>query len=187
MEVMKSSGPKLQDKEGQRVLRKERGEREDVHLDLDAESLTEEAHGLETLLVVGSTATNEDADLVLLDAVLELLEGSDDTLEGSGDVGEVGDTTTDEEDLALGVRSTAGHEVDYGGEEGELEYGGGIERRQRTYGWSWRTRTSGSESAHPSTHRSWRARERNREQRWRPSRRRKLHHRQPWSRRDPQR
>lgn len=89
-------------------------------LDLDAERLAEEAHGLEALLVIGATAADKDADLVLLEAVLVLLEGRDDALERRRDVGEVGNAAADEEDLALGVRRAAGHEVDCarGGERG---------------------------------------------------------------------
>lgn len=82
------------------------------HLDLYTESLSEETHGLETFLVVRSTTTNEDADLVELKSTLVLLEGRDDTLEGGSDVGEVGNTSTDEEELAFGVGGTAGDEVD---------------------------------------------------------------------------
>lgn len=81
-------------------------------MDFDAESLTEEAHGLESLLVVGSSATNKDANLVLLELVLVLLERLDDALEGRSDVGEVGDTSTDDEELALRVGGATGHEVD---------------------------------------------------------------------------
>lgn len=81
-------------------------------MDFDAESLAEETHGLEALLVVGSTAANKDANFVLLELVLVLLERLDDTLEGRGDVGEVGDTPTDDEELALGVGGAPSHEVD---------------------------------------------------------------------------
>jgi hypothetical protein len=81
-------------------------------LDLYTESFSEKTHSLETFLVVGSTTTNEDANLVELETTLVLLESRDDTLEGSSDVGEVGDTSSDEEQLALRVGSTASHEID---------------------------------------------------------------------------
>ena len=83
-----------------------------VDLDGDAERLAEKAHGLETLLVVGATTADEDPDLVVDEGALVLLEGADDTLEGGSDVGEVGDTTTDDEELAVGARSPASDEVD---------------------------------------------------------------------------
>lgn len=81
--------------------------------DGDTERLAEKAHSLETLLVVGTTTTNEDLDLVGDQLVLELLEGANDTLEGGSDVGKVGNTTTNDEDLALGVRGAAGDEIDW--------------------------------------------------------------------------
>ena len=81
--------------------------------DRDTEGLAKEAHGLETLLVVGTATTNEDLDLMSNELVLVLLEGADDSLEGRSDVGEVGDTTTNDENLAIGTGSAAGEEVDY--------------------------------------------------------------------------
>jgi hypothetical protein len=80
--------------------------------DGDAQALTKETHGLETFLVVGTTTADEDLDRVVDKLVLVCLECTDDALEGSGDVGEVGDTTNDDEDLAIGVRSATGDEVD---------------------------------------------------------------------------
>ena len=80
--------------------------------DRDAQALTEETHGLETFLVVGSTSTNKDLDRVSDQLTLELLEGTDDALEGGSDVGKVGNTTTNDEDFALGVGSSASDEVD---------------------------------------------------------------------------
>jgi len=85
-------------------------------LDLYTESFSEETHSLETFLVVGSTTTNEDANLVELKTSLVLLEGRDDTLESSGNVGEVGNTSSDEEKLAFGVGSTTSHKIDCGRE-----------------------------------------------------------------------
>lgn len=81
--------------------------------DGDTQALTKETHSLETLLVVGTTTADEDLDFVVDELVLVLLESTNDALEGSSDVGEVGDTTTDDEDLAVGARGATGNEVDY--------------------------------------------------------------------------
>jgi hypothetical protein len=62
-----------------------------------------------------TSSSNEDLDLVVDQRLLELLEGLDDTLESSSDVGEVGDTSSDDEDLALGVDVSSGDERDWGG------------------------------------------------------------------------
>jgi hypothetical protein len=40
------------------------------------------------------------------------LQGADDALESGGDVGEVGNTPTDDEDLAIGMGRAAGDQVD---------------------------------------------------------------------------
>ena len=64
-------------------------------------------------MVVGSSTANEDLDLVADQLVLELFESTNDALEGGGDVGKVGNTSTNDENLALGVGCTAGDEVDY--------------------------------------------------------------------------
>lgn len=105
------------------------GERDDlgnvglraVDLDLDAKGLSEEAEGLETLLVVRSTTTDEDLDLVVDERLLELLERLDDALEGGGDIGEVGDSTSNDEDLALGVDVATADEADWWEEARGLE------------------------------------------------------------------
>ena len=81
--------------------------------DRDTKGLSEKAHGLETLLVVGSSTTDKDLDLVGDQLVPELLEGADDTLEGGSNIGEVSNTSTDDEELSLGVRSAAGDEINY--------------------------------------------------------------------------
>ena len=78
--------------------------------DGDAQAVTE-THGLEIFLVVGTTTADEDLDGVVGELVLVFVERTDDALEGSSNVGEVGDTTTNDEDLAVGVRSTTGDEV----------------------------------------------------------------------------
>lgn len=44
---------------------------------------------------------------------LVLFEGADDALESRGNVCEVGDTTTNDENLALRVRGATGHQIDW--------------------------------------------------------------------------
>ena len=77
----------------------------DVDIDRDAERLAEKAHGLDTLLVVWTTAADVDLHPVADEGCLVLLKSTDDTLEGRGDVGEVGDTTT-------GARHATSREID---------------------------------------------------------------------------
>ena len=83
-----------------------------VHLDGDTERLAEKAHRLQTLLVVRATTTNVDLHIVIDERGLVLLQRTDDTLEGGSDVREVGDTTADDEDLALRMRCSAGDKID---------------------------------------------------------------------------
>lgn len=82
---------------------------EDVHVEL--ELLTDGLDVLETLLVVRTSTADPDLDVVLDEERSNLTEGTNDTLEGRGNVGEVGNTTTDEENLALGVHGSTEHEV----------------------------------------------------------------------------
>jgi hypothetical protein len=77
-----------------------------------AQALSEQAHGFETFLVVRASTTNKYFDLVRDQLVLELLESANDSLKGRSDVGEVGDTTTDDEDFAFGVGCATGDKVD---------------------------------------------------------------------------
>lgn len=91
----------------------------DVHLGTEDLALeTELLYGgldvLETLLVVGTSTADPDLDVVLDEERGNLADGADDTLEGRGDVCEVGNTTTNEEDLALGVLGSADHEIQDG-------------------------------------------------------------------------
>ena len=81
------------------------------HPDGYAQALSEQTHGFETLLVIRATTTNKDFDLVSDQLALELLESADNPFEGSGNVGKIGDTTTDDEDLSLGVRRATGDKV----------------------------------------------------------------------------
>ena len=83
-----------------------------VDLDGNTERLAQQPHGLEAFLVVGAATTNVDFDLVIDERGLELLEGTDDTLEGSGDIGEVGNATTNDQDLSLGVGLSTCDEVE---------------------------------------------------------------------------
>ena len=83
-----------------------------VYFDGDAEGLAEEAHGFETLLVVGSSASHKDLDVVGNELSFEVLERTDDAFEGGGDVGEIGDTASDNEDLSLGIGLASGDQID---------------------------------------------------------------------------
>lgn len=84
----------------------------DVHIELQL--LADRFDVLQALLVVGTGTTDPDLDLVLEQGGAVLPQSTDNTLESRCDVGEVSNTTTDEEDLALlGERSTE-HEVEDG-------------------------------------------------------------------------
>ncbi len=97
----------------------ERNDTRDVHLGakdlgVEAELLSSSLHVLETLLVVGAGTANPDLDLVLNEAGSKVAESPNDTLKGAGNVGEVGNTTADEENLALVGDRSAEHEVEDG-------------------------------------------------------------------------
>ena len=106
----------------------ERHDAADVHLGAEdvgvkTELLSRRLHVLETLLVVGTGTTDPDGHVVLLEdgrnleeiklvgrslprrhrGTTYLTQGADDTLERRRDVGEVGNTTTNEENLVLGL------------------------------------------------------------------------------------
>jgi hypothetical protein len=83
-----------------------------VHL--ETQLLTNSLDVLETLLVVGTSTTDPDLDVVLVENRSDLANGTDDTLERRGDVGEVGNTTTDEKNLAVRVHRCAQHQVQNG-------------------------------------------------------------------------
>ena len=67
-----------------------------IYLDGNTKRLAQQAHSLETFLVIRATTTDVDFDLMVNEGCLELLKGTDDTLEGGGDVGEVCNTTTND-------------------------------------------------------------------------------------------
>jgi hypothetical protein len=75
---------------------------------------TEQAHSLETLLPVGATTADVDLRLVSDELCLEHGEGTNDAFECGSNVGEVSDTTTNDENLAIGARGRASEEVDCG-------------------------------------------------------------------------
>lgn len=75
------------------------------------ELLTDGLDVLETFLVVRTGPTNPDLHLVLIEDWRDLPQGADDTLEGGSDVGEVGNTTTDEQHLAVRVGRGPQHQV----------------------------------------------------------------------------
>lgn len=96
----------------------------DVHV--KAKLLTNSLDVLQTLLVVGTSTADPDLDLVLVEGSGDLPQSADDTLEGGSNVGEVGNTTTDEEDLAIGVNGSPEQEVENGtGVVVGLSLGGG--------------------------------------------------------------
>lgn len=82
----------------------------DVHV--EAELLADTLDVLETLLVVGAGTTDPDLDVVLDEERCDFPQSADDTLESRGDVGKVGNTSTDEENLALWVLRSTEHEVE---------------------------------------------------------------------------
>ena len=68
----------------------------------------------------------------------EFFESTDYAFEGSSDVGEIGDTTTDDEDFALRVRCTMCDQIDW-----VFIFSIKLHRKLASNKWSWRTRTSG--------------------------------------------
>lgn len=96
--------------------KRQRDDTRDVHLwavdvHVEAKLLTNTLDVLETLLVIGSGTTNPDLDLVLNKLGGNLPQGADDALECGGDICEVGNATTDEQNLTLRVLRSAEHEV----------------------------------------------------------------------------
>ena len=85
-----------------------------IDLDGYTKRLSKKAHSFETLLVVGSTTTNENADIVGDEAGLEFLQSTNDTLESRSNIREVGDTATDNEDLSVLLGRSARDEVENG-------------------------------------------------------------------------
>lgn len=101
------------------ALEGQRNDTTDVHLRaVDVHVKTQLNTGgldvLETLLVVRTGTADPDLDLVLDEDRGDITDGTNDTLESAGNVGEVGNTTTDEEDLTLGVLGSTEHEVQDG-------------------------------------------------------------------------
>ena len=70
----------------------------------DSERIAELLHDPKALLVVGSTATDVDFGIVLLQLDLVLLQGSDDSLESGGNIGKVGDSTPNNQLFAIFMR-----------------------------------------------------------------------------------
>ena len=85
-----------------------------INLDRNTERLAQQAHGLETFLVVGATTADVDFNLVVDERSLELCKSPDDTLEGGGNVGEVSNTTADDQDLSLGVWLSTRNKIENG-------------------------------------------------------------------------
>lgn len=68
---------------------------------VEAELLGGALHVLETFLPVGAGTADPDLGVVLQQLLGILADGANDALERRCHVGEIGDTTADEEDLAL--------------------------------------------------------------------------------------
>ena len=85
-----------------------------VDMHVQFQLLTDRLDVLQSLLVVGTRATDPDLDLVFVQDGSDLAEGADHALEGRRDVREVGNTTADEENLAVGVGGGAEHQVQDG-------------------------------------------------------------------------
>ena len=97
------------------------------HLNLNAQRLAKQPHGLESLLIVGPAAPDEDPDPMSLQLFLILLQGADDALEGRGDIGKIGNTAADDEDLAIGARSAAGDEIHFFPHQSQTNFSPGLE------------------------------------------------------------
>jgi hypothetical protein len=81
--------------------------------DRNTKALAKEAHSFKTFLIIGATTANKNLDAVVNELILVFFESMDDTLEGSSNVGEVGNTTTDNEDLAIRARSSTGEKINF--------------------------------------------------------------------------
>lgn len=79
---------------------------------LNSKRLTKESHGLQTLLIIGSATSDEDLDFMCLYFLLVLLEGANDALESRRNIREIGNTTADDENLAIRARSATCDQVD---------------------------------------------------------------------------
>lgn len=89
----------------------------DVHLGakdlgVKTELLCRSLEVFKTLLVVGTGTTDPNLSVVLNESLAVLPKSLDDTLESASDVGEVGNTTADEEDLALLRHRSTEHKVE---------------------------------------------------------------------------
>ena len=82
-----------------------------TYLDRYTQAFTQQSHGLQTLLVIRTTTTNKDLDLVSDQASFVFLQGTNNALECGSNVGEVSDTATDDENLSIRVRRTSGDQV----------------------------------------------------------------------------
>jgi hypothetical protein len=85
-----------------------------IHMHVELQFLRNTLDVLETLLIVGAGTTNPDLSLVLVENGRHFPKSADDSLEGGRNVGEVGDTTTNKENLALGVHGGSQHQVEDG-------------------------------------------------------------------------
>lgn len=148
-----------------------------VNLHVELELLSHVLDVLETLLEIGSGTTNPDLYVVLDEDLGKLSESADDTLECGSNVGEVGNTTSDEEDLALWIHGRSEHEIkNSSGVEVSIKNISIIPGKRARF------LTFVSRLEHQSTLRSWQGHLRNRKKQWHRRKRRKHHHQRQESR-----
>lgn len=98
---------------GQKSLVRGRNPRETYTKDLNfyPQGLSYQSHLLQTFLIVRSTTANEDSDFVTLKTLLVILQRIDNSAESGRDIGEIGNSSSNNKDLAFRVGLAASHEV----------------------------------------------------------------------------
>lgn len=82
-----------------------------VNVHVESQFLTNSLDVLKTFLVVRTSTTNPDLDLVFVEGGSHFPESANDTLECGSDVGEVGNTTTNEKNLSFGALRSSEHQI----------------------------------------------------------------------------
>lgn len=95
-------------------MRKDEPTIRSVNVHIQLQFMTNSLDVLQSLLIVRASTTDPDGDLVFDEDRSKLPKSADDTLECRRNVREVGNTTTNEEDLALRMRRRTEHEVQDG-------------------------------------------------------------------------
>ena len=80
-------------------------------VDGNAKAFTKQVHCLESLLVVGTTAPDKYFDGVYDELILVFFQGMDGTLECGRHVCGIHNTATNDQDLAIGLRHSAHHQI----------------------------------------------------------------------------